>query len=462
MNFAIDVKDFGAKGDGNTDDTEAIIAAVAGATDGIVEFPKGKYKISKTIEVRLADEGTLSISGNGGTGSIIMTGEGPAFRFIGSHDKGSALPSTVKEITWEKERMPLIYDLEIVGANEKADGLEFRNTMQPTLRGLLIRNARIGIHLTSRNRNIIIDGCHIYNASGIGIFLDNVNIHQFIISDSHISYCKKGGIKVSESAIRNFQITGSDIEYNCDPEGMVSSDILIDCSAEGSSVREGTISGNTIQAIYSPGGANIRFIGKPGDPNKIGLWSITGNHIGNQDINIHLNQSRGISITGNNFMRGYDRNIVIENSKNVIVSDNVIDRNEDYYHNHPAIGGVFINKAQNIVFSGNIVEGSEYGNEEEGGALIIKDSQRITVNNCQIRNPKFHGIQIKNSSNVMVTDCMINEDASSSRMLTGISVEGECSDTVIRGNNVDKGKKGDIKNTATGVILEANRTTKRL
>src|SRR5690606_41413848 len=89
--------------------------------------------------------------------------------------------------------------------------------------------------------------------------------------------------------------------------------------------REGTISGNTIQAIYSPGGANIRFIGSDGNANKVGLWSITGNHIGNQDFNIDLDHSRGISIIGNTFMRGYDRNIVVKNSKNIIMSDNVID-----------------------------------------------------------------------------------------------------------------------------------------
>src|SRR5690606_36585865 len=186
-------------------------------------------------------------------------------------------------------------------------------TMQPSLRGLLIRDVRTGVRLVSRNRNIIIADCHIYNASGIGVFLDHVNIHQFIISNSHISYCKQGGIKVEGSDIRNFQITGNDIEYNCDPEGIVSADVLIDCSKEGSSVREGTISGNTIQAIYSPDGANIRFIGQEGNPNKIGLWSITGNHISGQDMNIHLNQTRGINIIGNSFIRSYNRNIMIEN-----------------------------------------------------------------------------------------------------------------------------------------------------
>lgn len=462
ISLAADVKDFGAKGDGKTDDTDAVIAAISGAIDGRVEFTKGQYKISRTIEITLGEKGPLSLSGAGGTGSIIMTGEGPAFRFIGSHS-GSAHPSTVKPVTWENERIPTIYDLEIVGAHKNADGLEFQNTMQPTLRGLLIRDVRTGVHLTSRNRNIIITDCHIYNASGIGVFLDNVNIHQFIISNSHISYCKQGGIKVEGSDIRNFQITGNDIEYNCDPAGIVSADIFIDCSKSGSSVREGTISGNTIQAIRSPNGANIRFIGQEGNPNKIGLWSITGNHISGQDVNIHLNQARGINVTGNSFIRAYNRNIIIENSKNIIVGDNVIDRNEDYYRVAPPTsgGGVLIDNAQNIIFNNNILEGSEAGNEQIGGSLMINESLQVTVNGNQVIDPKFHGIQINNSASVMVNDCMITESLQIPRMLTGILTTGECPRTVIRGNNIDEGKKGAVKNEATGVVIESNTTTKK-
>ncbi|NGM62246.1 hypothetical protein G5B30_09995 [Sphingobacterium sp. SGG-5] len=453
--MAIDVKDFGAQGDGKADDTDAIIAAITGAVDGHVEFTKGQYKISRTIEVKLGETGSLSISGAGGTGSVIMTGEGPAFRFIGSHE-GSALPSTVKPIVWEKERMPTIYDLEIVGAHQDADGLEFRNTMQPTVRGLLIRDVRTGVHLVSRNRNIIIADCHIYNASGIGIFLDQVNIHQFIISNSHISYCKQGGIKVAGGNIRNFQITGNDIEYNCDPEGIVSADIWIDCSKPGSSVREGTISGNTIQAIYSPNGANIRFIGQEGNPRKIGLWSITGNHISAQDINIHLQQTRGINITGNSFIRGFNRNIVIENSENIVVGNNVMDRNEDYYSatDSTAVGGVSIANSRNIIFSSNILEGAEAGNEQAGGALTINNSRHITINNNQITDPKFQGIHINNSAGVMVSACMVTENRQIPRMLSGILVTGSCPGTVIRGNRVDNGKSGRIKNKATGAIIE--------
>lgn len=458
--FAVNVKDFGAKGDGKTDDTGAISAAIAAAIDGLVEFPRGTYRITKTITVNLSQNGTLGLSGRGASAGIVMAGEGPAFRFIGSHDKGSALPSSVKQLIWEKERMPLIDALEIIGAHINADGIELRNTFMPTLRALLIRNVRNGIHLSSRNRNVLIDACHIYNNSGIGVFLDEVNIHQFIISDSHISYCKKGGIKVVSSEIRNFQITGNDIEYNCDPEGPVSADIWIDCSKEGS-VREGTISGNTIQAIPSPGGANIRFSGFNENADKIGLWSITGNHISNQEVNIHLENTRGITISGNTFVRGYNRHLLINNCRNLIVNANVFDHNEDYFPSQPpSYGGIYLSRSENLIISDNIIDGSGNGNKDEGGAIVVQDSREISISDCHIKNPIFNGIQIERSTNLQLRNCIITEGIKNNGMMNGIILRGICTGTLVKDNSVGRGKQAEISNNASGVLVKDNITAK--
>jgi len=453
----VNVKESGAVGDGIKDDTDAIIAAIMKNGDGVVEFPRGSYRITRTIEIALSEKGTLGLSGKGGSARIIMEGEGPAFRFTGSHN-GSAAPASVSMITWDKERMPLVDALEIVGANPKADGLEFRHTLMPVLRSILIRNVHNGIHLISRNRNVIIDGCHIYNCTGIGIYLDSVNLHQIIISDSHISYCKLGGIKAERSEIRDFQLTGNDIEYNCDPEGPVSADIHIDCSELGS-VREGTISGNTIQAIPSPGGANIRFTGPSGNSEQIGLWSITGNHISNQTVNIDLVHTRGISITGNTFIRGYSQNMTLDDCHNLIFSDNVIDRNKDYFPEKMiCLDGISILKSRGIILSNNIIDGVENGSPESGGALTISDSREITVTGCHIINPKFRGIQIESSNNIRVNDCLIREDENNRRMIWALELKGTCHGSIIKDNLVGKGKKGDILNVARGAVIEENIT----
>src|SRR4030042_6412136 len=59
------VRDFGAVGDGKTDDTAAIEAAVKAGT-GAVYFPAGEYRLTPTIRIDLNTTGRLSLVGTGG------------------------------------------------------------------------------------------------------------------------------------------------------------------------------------------------------------------------------------------------------------------------------------------------------------------------------------------------------------------------------------------------------------
>ena len=102
--------DFGAVGDGKADDTEAIQQAVDSGI-GTIRFPKGIYRINKTIVIELDRIGPASISGDG-TAKIVMAGAGPVFKFIGTHE-GTAGPESFKENVWERQRMPQVDGLEM-------------------------------------------------------------------------------------------------------------------------------------------------------------------------------------------------------------------------------------------------------------------------------------------------------------------------------------------------------------
>ena len=455
MARAVSVRDVGARGDGTTDDTDAIKVAISKASDGVVEFPRGSYRITRTIDVDLRETGPLGLVGRGGSARVIMAAEGPAFRFIGSKDRGTADPVDVKPITWEKERTPLIDSLEIMGAHPGADGVQLRHTMQPIFRSLLLRDLRYGIHFTAYNRNVMILGCHIYHC-GIGVYFDAVNLHQAIISSSHISYCRQAGIKTSGGEIRNLQITGNDIEYNYDLEATESADIWVD-SSKGGSVCEGTITGNTIQAIRSPGGANIRFVGTGGSSQPNQHWTITGNHISNQEVNIHLVRARGFTITGNSFLRGQERNVMIADSRNVVVSSNVFDpypgdsRSTRYSMMQ---GGISIDGSRNVILSDSIINDAICGSAEAGGAITVTDSRDIAITGCQIINAKFRGIHIARGIGVRVTGCLVSEDEGNMRMLAGVELTGECPGTVIRENNIGRGRNGDVVNHASGALVD--------
>jgi len=71
----VNVKDFGAVGDGVTDDTAAIKAAINYAVPGAtVYFPKGNYLITSTV----------SISASSGIGGVILLGEGQGSQITAS------------------------------------------------------------------------------------------------------------------------------------------------------------------------------------------------------------------------------------------------------------------------------------------------------------------------------------------------------------------------------------------
>ncbi len=84
------VKDFGAKGDGKTNDTEALQHAV-NEIDGVLELPRGDYLIRQPIVVPLQRTGFAGIRGDQGTARILMHGPGPAIHVVGNH-QGTATP----------------------------------------------------------------------------------------------------------------------------------------------------------------------------------------------------------------------------------------------------------------------------------------------------------------------------------------------------------------------------------
>ena len=83
-----DVRDFGAVGDGKTDDTDAIQHAIDEGI-GRVEFPRGDFLITRTLLVDLEKTGRTGIDGSGGS-AIAMKAD--AVRIV-SRDGGIKLVS---------------------------------------------------------------------------------------------------------------------------------------------------------------------------------------------------------------------------------------------------------------------------------------------------------------------------------------------------------------------------------
>lgn len=94
------VMDFGATGDGTTDDTAAIQAAInwtSGANRGTIYFPPGSYKVTTSLTFNYA-----------GALSIIFRGDGQASRIVGTvnggyiFDRHLGSPSNQAQVVFEK------------------------------------------------------------------------------------------------------------------------------------------------------------------------------------------------------------------------------------------------------------------------------------------------------------------------------------------------------------------------
>ena len=442
------VRNFGATGDGRTDDADAILHTL-GKSDGVLEFPVGTYRISKTIEINLAETGFCSIDGILGTSKIVMAGPGPAFRIVGTH-AGTAAPSSMKPGIWKSERFPNITGLSIEGDHPEADGIELVGTVQAIVQNVHIRRTRNAIRLHKRNRNVLVNACQIYDNTGVGIFIEACNLHQINITGNHVSYCRLGGIRIENSEVRNLQITGNDIEYNnhkshkTEPEP--TADIWIDSSAKGASVREVTISSNTVQATYSPGGCNIRIIGGLDSNNQsAGMWTISGNVIGSQENGVHLTRCRDIVLSGNFIYSSQHRNILVEESRSIVIGANVFGHNPDYRNNELATG-IRLENCRHCNLNGFTIQDATAGRhtvpgippQKRTGLIELADCKHIHVSNCQILDGTPHGVDVTDSSLVRITENTIAETRPKTKRKSTAPIRwrGKGSGNVVSGNSL--------------------------
>ena len=400
-------------GDGQADDTAALQKLVDGG--GSVSLPKGRYRLTKTVTVDLAKLGAFGLSSDG-TATLIMAGPGPALKIVGTHG-GTAAPKSFKPETWA-QRTPVVQGLEIIGAHPEADGLEATGTMQLTLSRLTIREARHAIHLTVRNRNVVISDCHLYRNRGVGLFLDNVNLHQTNITGCHISYNLGGGIVAVGGEVRNLHVGTCDIEANHDENGPPSANILLDST--GGSIAEVAVTGCTIQHTHkAPGSANIRILGAGKDPSLLrregrehtreGHVTIVGNVFSDVQVNLEIRQARGVTVSANTFWEGFTHDLLVEDSQNIVVTGNNFDRNPRYLVNGNGLSeknGVVLRRVADSAFSGNVVVGV-HGQE---AAVDVEDGVRLRITDNSIFDSDGHALRLTRLSRSLVTGNLLRDD----------------------------------------------------
>jgi hypothetical protein len=251
----INVKDYGAKGDGSTDDRAAIQSAYDVAANKIVVFPKstGSYNISSTILVR---DGTVSW-GLGGNGQFNTSDTNqPTVRMTGSVTNAIFAPYDTTT-AWDNAEF---HNLKMLGNGNTEVGIH----------GYRMNYAKITRNLiTNCKRGIIIDAGSSYAA------------YFNKIEDNKIAYNLVEDITLRNAANVNWIVNNTLIG--------TPSMISLTNSTTGCVIAE-----NAIQGAVSPISTNGIYVAS-------GSHTISDNWIEALDVGINISSSAQATIRGNHY-----------------------------------------------------------------------------------------------------------------------------------------------------------------
>lgn len=419
----VDVDAFGAEGDGETDDTEAIQAAadsLEDGEDGILSFSAGKnYYVPGTVELDAS-----SIRGVEGNEAYLVTdGDNTVLRYAGTFEGSSAPQSgNVPEII-DDELAPFISNLQIYNRGEyeflespyRGTGIELERTFGLNVHGCHVFRMGTGIHVTGLHRNLNLWGNHLFDNRPYGLRFSDVDLHQFNVAANHIMWATTP-IYATDSNIYNMQLSGNDIE--------VSSEESRSCiRMDGGRLQECQIDGNTIQGH----GDTPQLLTLA--PDEVIYTTISDNHISNcnedavhfdagdatfRNVSVVNNSLKSVGgyavsldgrefphfkVAGNNIDNGlcFDADITTQAGP-LQVSDNTVAPGE-YPSDEPVIDVTAQNDLREVRVAENTIvpRSSGLGNESWMVQLTtpgIAESVMVTENQLAARNGNFSGIRV--------------------------------------------------------------------
>jgi nitrous oxidase accessory protein NosD len=166
---ALNVREFGALGDGDTDDRQAILTALGAVKDrGTLYFPPGRYRVSDKITITRSH---LRLMGAGRQSRILMPKASDCFQL---GDRQVMGPVTVERLSfvglrvWDKSRN------------------HYKALILAGARGCLVRDcvfegAGVGVHDADPTRGTQIRRCRFVDWGTVGVFLNG---------GAHVSDCR--------------------------------------------------------------------------------------------------------------------------------------------------------------------------------------------------------------------------------------------------------------------------------
>ena len=412
----VNVKDFGAVGDGVTDDKEAILNAFRYAVDNLpatVYFPEGEYGILEGgMYISLPNgSGGLTVLGDGGDKSVIKylenwetNGSWVAVR-IQPERKPENESEYLHDITFSDmgvyDTAPVnhAWTIEKNGTKEETHGFDIQYTVRATYRNCKINN--VGDEALDL------------------VYCKEAYIHDNIVINSPGAGSAGGAISVGDGC------DGAIVENNVVDgtiEGKGNFGIAVESLVKGTAVKNVIIRNNEIKNIRgnainigAPGGdiinvlidnnsvvgcnVGVRFSGKGTKENV----TISNMKVVNVNAVVDTTSSQNNkNILINNFFceEIKDTAIKIIGSSEVIVRDGTLKNCQN---------AVLFNTSKDLLFENVLMDGVGLsGTESKTGAIYQSNYTNSTVSGCIIKNCAFP-VGISKMDKVYNTEIYIND-----------------------------------------------------
>jgi len=367
----VSVKDFGAVGDGVTDDTAAFQAAFNSASTSLF-IPPGTYLINAPLTV---------------TKALVLTGAGPGVSIV---KRGAAYTTNLQLgiIGTGYPTSGSVSNLRF--SNFTVDGNKADHSGQPwfnfqfgvgsgpfTVDNIVFENMEIknapwhGVALLDGVSNVLVDNC-IFSSCGTLNAGNNNGTSIYAQSTQTLT--------LTESTFENHWEHGAYID-DCDNANVLNCTFrgngLKNIEAYGLSFRAsfGSVIGNRIYNTIKGAGLAVVRAAAPGLRNVV----VSGNVIYNNSLNNSVREE-----------------VVFWNTANVVFSNNILGNSDG--NNTPQFGINVFGPNSFCVFDGNIINGYDFGIRFNGEATDAKPN----LNNITITNNQIYGYKVSSLYGVFI------------------------------------------------------------
>lgn len=396
------VKDFGALGDGVTDDRAAVAAAVASGV-GVVWFPAGIYHISSSVQIT----SPVTLLGVGETSILDGPGDATTNYFF---DAQASV--TARGLVFSDARFAFrVSDLP-VGSNLTVSGCVFTDLMRGIYGRPASATALGTLSVTDSEFTDLESAVYTRYLSWDTVFVSNVKVHDLALKPVP----NRAALEVG---LRGYALTGIDIGY-------LAWDDVVNVSVVGSSFFN----------IHHP---------------MVDPWDSAPIVAADQEVHGVGVQGERVSISANTFyaISGAEPNDDVEGimARGVaisVVGNTLVDAGQ-------IEAAINVKAADAILVSGNVIDWTTgYASSGKTGILVTGDEAVVTGN--IIRNA-VRGITTRSLDSVISNNLIGGENG------IGFGAESPARILVVRGNKMNvtsNGLQGTNDNPVTTLIVEDN------